>query len=81
MNIQVLADPLMHVHFSKMLVSYFSAGGISSSVADLVFRKDLSDITRNSFGLFFASVVLAKQALADIFNVIFNRRFRSRTKN
>ena len=81
MNIQVLADPLMHVHFSKMLVSYFSAGGISSSMADLVFRKDLSDITRDSFGLFFASVVLAKQALVDIFSVIFNRRFRSRRKN
>jgi glycosyltransferase involved in cell wall biosynthesis len=81
MNIQVLADPLMDVHFSKMLVSYFSAGGISSSIPDLVFRKDLRDITRDSFGLFFAYVVFAKQTLVDIFSVIFNRRFRSRRKN
>lgn len=80
-NIQILADPQMEVYFSQMLVSYFSAGGISSSVPDLVFRKDLRHIARDSFGLFFASLVVLKQMLVDIFTLIFNRRFKSRRKN
>jgi glycosyltransferase involved in cell wall biosynthesis len=81
MNIQILSDPLMHIYFSKLLVSYFSAGGLSSSIPDLVFRKDLRNITRDSFGLFWASVVFAKQTLVDILTLILNRRFRIRKKN
>jgi glycosyltransferase involved in cell wall biosynthesis len=77
LNIQLFSDRTINIHFSELIVSYFSAGGVSSSVPDLIFREDLIKITKNTFGNIFSVIIFFKQRVADILN----KNFQQRKKN
>lgn len=77
LNIQLFADRTINIYFSELIVSYFSAGGVSSSIPDMVFRGDLIKISKNTFGNIFSIIIFFKQKVADIVN----KNFQHRKKN
>jgi glycosyltransferase involved in cell wall biosynthesis len=64
-NIQIAARWRNQIKYISNVISYFNIGGISQSVNDLEFRKDLPNIISNNFGKFWGIVTLLKRGLAN----------------
>lgn len=78
LNISISSNKENRIEISKILVAYFSAGGISSEVPDLIFRNDLPSIAKLSYGRFWGYAVRAKQIFASLLLGSPASRFKSR---
>jgi glycosyltransferase involved in cell wall biosynthesis len=67
LNIMLYSDLEISFTTYSNPISYFSSGGISSYTTDLEFRRRLSGIAMDRFGVFWGLVIFAKQLLADIY--------------
>ena len=64
-NIQIAARWKNQIKYIPNVISYFNISGISQTVNDLEFRKDLPSIISNNFGKFWGTVTLLKRWLAN----------------
>jgi glycosyltransferase involved in cell wall biosynthesis len=80
MNIDIVSNPRLVFGVSTELVAYFSAGGISSTRPDAIFRRDFPAIVARAYGRPHGLVVRLKQILADLVLGDHARRFRVRQR-
>ena len=64
-NIQIAARWKNQIKYIPNVISYFNISGISQTVNDLEFRKDLPSIISNNFGNFWGTVTLLKRWIAN----------------
>ena len=64
-NIQIAARWKNQIKYIPNVISYFNISGISQTVNDLEFRKDLPSIISNNFGKFWGTVTLLKRWIAN----------------
>jgi glycosyltransferase involved in cell wall biosynthesis len=64
-NIQIASRWKNQIKYIPNVISYFNISGISQTVNDLEFRKDLPSIISNNFGKFWGTVTLLKRWLAN----------------
>lgn len=64
-NILIAARWENQIKYIPKVISYFNISGISQTVNDLEFRKDLPSIISNNFGKFWGTVTLLKRWLAN----------------
>ena len=67
LNIEIVSSPKFRHIVDSTVVSYFSSGGISSTIPDLLFRKNMSNIVAQAYGPFWGYLVLLKQHIANLF--------------
>ena len=65
-NLELMADRNLKVCYRKDVITHFASGGLTSTVKDLQFRSDMPDIVRESYGIFYWLLALAKRKLADL---------------
>jgi len=67
MNIDIVSDKNNKIYISGLVVSYFSAGGISTSMPDLRFREDYAAIISAAYGAHWGLFIRFKQLVIDFF--------------
>jgi hypothetical protein len=67
LNIEIVASSTFRHIVDSTVVSYFSSGGISSTIPDLLFRKNMSNIVAEAYGPFWGYLVIFKQYIANLF--------------
>ncbi len=77
MNIDLVANRDNRVFISDLLVAYFSAGGISSTTPDLVFRADYPAIVAQAYGRPWGWLIRLKQIAIDLVKGSPEKRFKS----
>ena len=77
MNIDIVSNRDNGVFISRLLVAYFSAGGVSSVSPDLVFRADFPAIVAQAYGRPWGWLVRLKQVAIDLVNGPPEKRFQS----
>ena len=65
-NLELMADKNHKVIYRDDVITHFASGGLTSTYPDLLFRADMPTIVRNSYGVFFWLIALAKRKLADL---------------
>lgn len=80
MNIDIVSNPRLVFGVSDELVAYFSAGGISSTRPDVMFRRDFPAIVARAYGRPRGMVVRLKQIVADLLLGDHTERFRARQR-
>ena len=66
LNISIASNRQLKIGVSGDLVAFFSAGGISSTLPDLIFRQELSSIAKTSYGRHWGWFVRVKQIIVDL---------------
>lgn len=64
-NIKIAARKGYEVKYIKKVIAYFNINGISQSIHDLEFRRDLPIIISDNFGKFWGTITLVKRWLAN----------------
>ncbi|MBW8758920.1 MAG: glycosyltransferase [Burkholderiales bacterium] len=77
MNIDIVSRRDSRVFISDLVVAYFSAGGVSSTVPDLAFRADFPRIVGDAYGRPWGWLVRAKQITIDLIKGPPEKRFQS----
>lgn len=80
MNIDIVSNHALSFSISEELVSYFSAGGVSSLLPDLEFRQDFPAIVAFAYGQPLGLLVKLKQLLIDAVLGDPEKRFRARLR-
>lgn len=65
LNIDIVSDRTLRFGITKVLVAYFSAGGVSSVKPDLRFRKDFPLLVGRAYGKHYGLLVKFKQLVID----------------
>ncbi len=64
-NIEIADRQGYEVKYIKKVIAYFNINGISQSITDIEFRRDMPTIISENFGKFWGMVTLFKRWLAD----------------
>lgn len=81
LNIDIVSDRALRFGVACDLVSYFSAGGISSTFPDLAFRRDFPSIVASGYGPFWGCIAWLKQRIVDVIAGDPDARFRRKHAN
>ena len=80
LNIDIVSKSTNKIHISRTLVSYFSAGGVSTTRPDLKFRSDFPGIVGKAYGKHWGWLVRFKQIAIDLVRGAPEERFRSNNR-
>lgn len=80
LNIDIVSDRSLRFGISQEMVAYFSAGGVSSTRPDIVFRRDFPSIVAKAYGRPLGALIKLKQVLIDMVRGDPDKRFQARLR-
>ena len=75
-NIEIIGSGIFIIHYTELIVAYFSCGGVSQSQPDLNFRRDMPSIVSKNFGWHYGFICHLRKAAGYIYYGPPEKRFK-----
>lgn len=75
-NIEIIGSGIFIIHYTELIVAYFSCGGVSQSQPDLNFWRDMPSIVSKNFGWHYGFICYLRKAAGYIYYGPPEKRFK-----
>ena len=75
-NIEIIGSGIFTIHYTELIVAYFSCGGISQSQPDLHFWRDMPSIVSKNFGWHYGFICYLRKVAGYIYYGPPEKRFK-----